>query len=129
MAVKKSKPATTTTPKKAAMKTAAPKAAADTAVKAGTPKAAPKAAVKAKVKVKKPAPVKLTDKQLEFLKTVSAAGDAGFKEDKKSATGLAALLGKKLIKKGAKDKATGFYSYTVSSAGKKHLSTASAPTP
>jgi hypothetical protein len=126
MAVKKSKTATATKPKKAATKTAAPKAAADTAVKAGTPKAAPKAAVKAKVK--KPAPVKLTDKQLEFLKTVEAAGETGFKEDKKTTKGLEALLGKKLIKKGAKDKATGFYSYTVSSAGKKHLSTASAPT-
>jgi hypothetical protein len=125
MAVKKSKPATATKPKKAATKTA-PKA--DTAVKAGTPKAAPKAKAAVKVKVKKPAPVKLTDKQLAFLKTVDAAGETGFKEDKKSATGLAALLGKKLIKKGAKDKATGFYCYTVSSAGKKHLSTASAPT-
>src|SRR5580693_6856841 len=104
MAVKKSKTGTAPAPKKAATKT--PK------------KAAPKAAAK------KPAPVKLTDKQAEFLKAIKSAGEAGYKGDKKAeAKAIDALLGKKLIKKGAKDKTTGVFVYTVSKAGEKHLST------
>jgi hypothetical protein len=126
MAVKKSKTGTAPAPKKAATKTskkAAPKkAAADTATKTATPKAPKKAAPKAAAK--KPAPVKLTDKQAEFLKTIKSAGEAGYKGDKKAeAKAIDALLGKKLIKKGAKDKSTGVFVYTVSKAGEKHLST------
>ena len=33
-----------------------------------------------------------------------------------------ALINRKLIKKGAKDKASGHFRYTVSKAGEKHLS-------
>jgi hypothetical protein len=126
MAVKK-KTVAAPAPKKAATKTskkAAPKkAAADTATKTATPKTAPKKAAP-KAAVKKPAPVKLTDKQAEFLKTIKSAGEAGYKGDKKAeAKAIDALLGKKLIKKGAKDKSTGVFVYTVSKAGEKHLST------
>jgi hypothetical protein len=127
MALKKSKIEAAPAPKKAATKTtkkAAPKkAAADTATKTATPKAAAKKAAP-KAAAKKPAPVKLTDKQAEFLKAIKSAGEAGYKGDKKAeAKAIDALLGKKLIKKGAKDKATGVFVYTVSKAGEKHLST------
>ena len=132
MAVKKkSGGSTKAAPKKAATKKSAPKkASAGTGTKTGTPKK--KAAAKggaAKVKAKKPAPVKLTDKQAEFLKTIHGAGEAGYKGDKKAeAKSLESLLGKKLIKRGAKDKSSGSYSYSVSKAGQKHLSTsASSP--
>ena len=58
---------------------------------------------------------KLTDKQTEFLKTIHGAGDTGYQGDKTAeAKSLEALLGKKLIKRGAKDKSTGHYSYIPS---------------
>ena len=117
MAVKKK--TTKAAPKKAATK----KASAGTGTKTGTPKAkkSAKGATK-KVKAKKAATVKLTDKQTDFLKTISTAG--GYLGGKKAeAKALESLLGKKLIKKGAKDKVSGAYSYSVSKAGQKHLST------
>jgi hypothetical protein len=109
-------------PKKAAAKKAAPKKAATTAAKTTTKKAAPK----------KKAAVKLTDGQLALLKKVADAkeGYAGAKAEMRV---LEALQTKKLIKKGAKDKATGAVKYTVSKVGEKHLATpapaAPAPAP
>ena len=140
MAVKKSKPAeataqkapatkTPTAPKKASAakpKAAAPVVASDTASKAQTPKpaAAPKKAAAAPKKAA--APVKLTDRQLEFLKNIKGAAEPGFMTAKKAEQKtLETLLDKKLIKKGAKDKASGHFRYTVSKAGEKHLSTVS----
>jgi hypothetical protein len=136
MAVKKSKPAESTAkkatttkaapkPKKAAApKTkAAPAVASDTASKAETPKAspAPKKTVAAAPK-KAPAPVKLTERQLEFLKLIHGASESGYMTAKKAEQKtLETLLDKKLIKKGAKDKASGSFRYTVSKAGEKHL--------
>ena len=105
---------------------AAPAVATDTATKAETPK--PKAAPKAPAAAapKKAAPVKLTDKQLEFLKQVRGPDQAGYLGEKKAELKtLEALLTRKLIKKGAKDKASGNFRYTVSKAGEKHLSTVS----
>ena len=129
MAVKKkSGGATKTAPKKAAAKKSTKKASAGTGTKTGTPK---KKATKGatKTKAKKAAPVKLTDKQTDFLKQIHSAGATGYKGDKKAeAKSLEALLGKKLIKKGAKDKSTGHYSYSVSKAGHKHIGSGSAPT-
>ena len=139
MAVKKSKPAeaaakkapakkAATSPKKASApkpKAAAPAVATDTAAKAETPKAAaaPKKAAAAAPK-KAAAPVKLTDRQLEFLKQIQGAKEDGYLTAKKAEQKtLDALLDKKLIKKGAKDKASGNFRYTVSKAGEKHLST------
>jgi len=140
MAMKKSKteasskPTTAEAPQAPAEPTPAPKAAkrstpkeakaaADTAAKADTPKPDVKRPVP-KAAPKKPAPVKLTDNQTNFLKQVHAAGDDGYKGDKKGdAKTLEALLGKKLIKKGAKDKASGAYKFMVSKAGEKHLGT------
>ena len=132
MAVKKSKPAEAvakkapaTKPKKSAAKKTkaeAPVVASDTAVKAETPKAAPKKAAAAPKKAA--APVKLTDKQLEFLKQIQSTKEEGYLTAKKAEQKtIETLLGKKLIKKGAKDKTSGNFRYTVSKAGEKHLST------
>ncbi len=133
-------------PKKTAVKAAAPKAAAATQTaqtlkkaaapavapvttsKAGTPKAA---AVKKTAAVKKAAPkktpvVKLTDRQLDLLKVVHGTKEAGYLADKKAeAKALETLAGKKLIKKGAKDKTSGHVRYHVSKAGEKHVSSSS----
>ncbi len=129
MAVKKkSGGSTKSAPKKSAAKKSTGKASAGTGTKTGTPKkkAPTKGGATKKVKAKKAAPVKLTDKQHEFLKTIHTAGEAGYKGDKKGESkSLEALLGKKLIKRGAKDKASGHYSYSVSKAGQKHIASGS----
>ena len=140
MAVKKSKPAeekaekapatkAAAKPKKASAaktKAASPAVATDTASKAETPKvsAAPKKAASAAPK-KAAAPVKLTDRQLEFLKQIHGAAEGYMTAKKAEQKTLETLLDKKLIKKGAKDKASGNFRYTVSKAGEKHLSTIS----
>jgi hypothetical protein len=142
MAVKKSKPAeavakkapaktSATKPKKVAAtkaKEAKPVVASDTANKAETPKpaaAAPKKAVTAAPK-KAAAPVKLTERQLEFLKQIHSKKEAGYSTAKKAEQKtIETLLDKKLIKKGAKDKTSGNFLYTVSKAGEKHLSSSS----
>jgi DNA-directed RNA polymerase alpha subunit len=138
MAVKKSKPAEdkatkapatkiATKPKAAKAKAEKPAVASVTASKAETPKAAvaPKKAAAAPKKAA--APVKLTERQLEFLKQIHGASAEGFITAKKAEQKtLDTLLDKKLIKKGAKDKASGNFRYTVSKAGEKHLSSTSA---
>jgi len=109
-------------------KAATPAVASDTASKAATPKAAPVAAAKSpapKAGAKKAAvaAVKLTDRQLDFLKQIHGTKDSGYLLGKKAEQKtLDALINRKLIKKGAKDKLSGNYRYTVSKAGEKHLS-------
>jgi hypothetical protein len=136
MAVKKSKPAEApakkapaTKPKKSAapkVKAVTPVVATDTASKAATPKAsaAPKKAASVAPK-KAAAPVKLTERQLEFLKQIRGATEGFITAKKAEQKTLETLLDKKLIKKGAKDKASGNFRYTVSKAGEKHLSSVS----
>jgi hypothetical protein len=136
MAVKKSKPAeaatkapakkSATKPKKAPAtkaKVTTPAVAIDTASKAETPKAvaAPKKAAAAPKKAA--APVKLTENQLKFLKQIQETKEGYLTAKKAEQKTLETLLDKKLIKKGAKDKASGNFRYTVSKAGEKHLST------
>ena len=99
-----------------------PAVKAGTASKAGTPK--PKAGVATKKAAPKKVPVvKLTDRQLDLLKVVHGTKEAGYLADKKAeAKSLETLATKKLIKKGAKDKASGHIRYHVSKAGEKHVS-------
>ncbi len=73
------------------------------------------------------AAVKLTATQSDLLKKISETGDPGYKSEKKAELRtIDALQKHKLIKRGAKDKASGFYHYLVSTTGKKHLSTSQA---
>ena len=152
MAVKKtaSSKATPAAPKKAAKAKAAPKAeaaAAKTTAPAPAPapkakakaKAAPKkaeakapeaktAAPKAKAAKPKAAAVKLSATQAAFLKTINDTGETGYPTDKKvEIKTIESLLKHKLVKKGAKDKASGKTHYHVSSAGKKHLESTTTP--
>jgi hypothetical protein len=132
MAVKK-KATTKTASTKAATKKAAtkktatkkaPAVKAATASKSGTPKAG---AAGKKAAPKKAAAIKLTDRQLDLLKAVHGTKEAGYLADKKAeAKALESLATKKLIKKGAKDKASGHVRYHVSKAGEKHVASSSA---
>ncbi len=122
------------TVKKAGAEPAAP--AASEAGKATPAKArrdaktSPKAPTGEKAVAKKAAPVKLTAKQAEFLGKIHAAGEAGFEPTKAEMRGVESLLDKKLIKKGAKNKATGQLRFHVTKAGQKHLpSTTAEPAP
>jgi hypothetical protein len=112
-----------TAPKKAPKKkaTAAPEAATTPAPAeaAATPAPAKKAAPK-----KAAAPIKLSASQGDLLKKISEAAETGYTVAKKvEERSIESLLSKKLIKKGAKDKASGLLRYHISSSGKKHLTT------
>ena len=118
--------------KKAATKKAAPartSARSETAAKANTPKAAaakktsPKATTKAP---KRAAAIKLNDRQAEFLGKVRQAGEAGYKAGKGEQRTIDALVDRKLLKRGAKDKESGTYAYVVSKTGEKYLTTQAA---
>ncbi len=97
-------------PKKAVVKKAAPK-------KAAVKKAAPKKAAK------KAPGIKITDKQRDLLKKVATAGAGGYSAEKAEARALEGLKVKKLLKNGAKDKATGKAPFHVTKAGEKALAT------
>ncbi len=116
---------------KAAKKASASKTAstviAETTPKANTPqgadaaKAVPKALSK-KAAVKEAAPVKLTERQHELLQAISAAKEAGYPNEKKAEQKtIDALVNKKLVKKGAKDKQSGHTRYHLSKGGEKFL--------
>lgn len=99
--------AKTTSKKSAATKPAAASPATANAPKAAKPKAAP---------------IKLTTSQSELLKKVHGAGEPGYSVDKKiEQRSIDALLERKLIKKGAKDKASGKIPHTLSASGRKHV--------
>jgi hypothetical protein len=123
-------------PKKTAKKkAAAPKAAAEP-VAAATPATPPptpaaepapaakvkKAAAKKGAAKKAAAPLKLSASQDELLKKIGAAGEGGYSVEKKEQRSIESLLDKKLIKKGAKNKATGAIPYHITSGGKKQIS-------
>lgn len=123
MAVKKSTPKTSGTkkaaPKKAAPKKSAPKKAAP---KASAAKKAPK-----KAAPKKAVTVKLTDKQQDLLEKIAESKQMGYLGPKAEIKAIESLTTKKLVKRGAKDKASGSYRYMVSKAGEKHLSAPATP--
>jgi hypothetical protein len=114
---------------KKAVKKAAPKAAKKTTKKT-TKKAAPKGATKKttgkKSTVKKATSVKLSAKQIDALKKVHGGGEMGYVPVKAEARSLDSLVEKKLLKRGAKNKATGVTPYHLTKLGQKH---AAAPAP
>lgn len=130
MAAKK-KTATKTATKKAAPKKAAPKKAgveSGTAAKSATPKAKKSAAAGTGTATKAAGAkkaVKLNDRQLELLKKVHGAGEAGYTIGQKTEQRTIDVLHKHgLLKRGKKDKDTGHHSYTVSKTGQKHVGAA-----
>lgn len=118
---------TTKARKPAAKKTtvAAPKAASKNTTPAtskaeGAAKTSP-----AKPAAKKAAPIKLTDNQVKFLQTIAAAGETGYEpRNKNEQRSIDALVTRKLLKKGAKNKETGNSRYLLTKAGTSHLPTA-----
>ena len=132
MAVKKStssKSSTKTATKaKAAPKKAAPKAKADQKAKAPKAGGTKKAGGAKKAAVKKAPAVKLTDPQKKLLCEVAATKEAGIMGTKGNVKMLGALLEKKLVKKGKKDK--DYFRYHITKAGEKHASSpGSTPAP
>ena len=128
MAVKKStapKTGTKTAKPKAAVKKAAPKKAAPKKADAKA-KAAPKAGAK-KAAPKKAPGVKLTEPQKKLLASVAATKEAGVLGTKGNAQMLAALLAKKLVKRGKKEKDQ--FRYHITKLGSKHSPAPSSPTP
>jgi hypothetical protein len=110
--------------KKAATKAAAAPKAAKT--KAAKTKTAKTKTAKPKAAKPKAAPVKLSASQTDLLKKVHGAGEGGYHPEKKiEERSLTSLLEKKLIKKGAKDKATGKVPHHVTASGKKHIDSGS----
>jgi hypothetical protein len=96
--------------------------ASGTSTKVGTPKVAmPAKAAARKSASKEAAPIRLTDRQRDFLKTISATKEGYTTAKKAEQKTIEALLDRKLIKRGAKDKQSGNYCYLVSKAGEKHL--------
>jgi hypothetical protein len=77
---------------------------------------------------KKAVPIKLNDRQREFLRKIKDAGTVGYEVAQKvEQRTIDALLERKLVKKGAKNKETGRSPYLLTKAGEKHLP--AAPTP
>jgi hypothetical protein len=105
--------------KSAAKKETAPKKSpkASGSKKGAAKKAAPKKAA---------APAKLTSAQADLLTRIGGAGETGYRSEKKAEQRtIDALQERKLIKRGAKDKASGSYSYSLSNTGKKHIGSSS----
>ncbi len=102
---------------------AAKAGAKKTAKKSTAPKKAAGAASAAAKPAKKAAALKLSDKQLEFLRKAKDAGEGGYAIGQKiEQRTFDALLERKLVKKGAKNKETGSSPYHISKLGDKHLS-------
>jgi hypothetical protein len=79
---------------------------------------------------KKPAAVKLNDRQREFLKKIHDAGEAGYHVGAKvEQRTIDALAERHLVKRGPKDAATGHHRYLLTKAAGKHLPAAPAPAP
>jgi hypothetical protein len=93
--------------KKAAPKKSAPKKSSS-ASKAAAPK--------------KSTSVRLNDRQREYLQKVQAAGETGYQVGPSSEQRtIDALVERKLVKRGSKDKASGKHRYHMTKAGAKHL--------
>src|SRR3954453_17546935 len=94
--------------------------ASGTSTKIGTPDATKAARSTASPAAARPsaskgaAPIKLTDRQRDFLKTISAMKEGYTTAKKAEQKTIETLLDRKLIKRGAKDKQSGNYCYLVS---------------
>lgn len=103
-------------------------ATSETAAKAATPKARSTPAAAPAGGAKKGAtPVKLNDRQREFLKKIKETGETGYSIGPKiEQRTINALQERKLVKRGAKDKESGSYRYSLTKLGEKNLTTSEA---
>jgi hypothetical protein len=102
-----------------AAKKSAPKKAAST----GASKTS-----KSATATKKSTSIKLNDRQREYLQKVKAAGETGYEVGPSyEQRTIDALMERKLVKRGAKDKSSGKHRYALTKAGEKQLTTAPAP--
>ena len=93
----------------------------ETAAKSNTPKATKKAAGAKGTKKAAPS-IKLNDRQRDFLGKIHGAGESGYRIGQKAEQRtIDALVERKLVKRGPKDKASGTYSYALTKTGQKHL--------
>lgn len=99
----------------ATKKASAPKVTKSPAAETSTKtKPAPKTAAKK--------PLKLSDAQEKFLVQIESGGEAGYTPaNKTELRSMEKLRELKLVKRGAKDKATGNTPYLITATGKKHL--------
>ena len=106
-----------------ALKKAAP------AQKVAPKKAAPANVAAPKAAIKKPAPVKLTGPQHEWLKKIATHTDpAGFHTEKKAENKVLETLHRhKLVKTLKKHPETKHFHYQISTAGTKHLASGIVP--
>lgn len=93
----------------------------ETAAKSNTPKAT-KTSAGAKGTRKAAPAIKINDRQREFLDRIHGAGETGYRIGQKGEQRtIDALIERKLVKRGAKDKESGTYSYALTKTGQKHL--------
>ncbi|CAN5914079.1 hypothetical protein BH23PLA1_BH23PLA1_07680 [soil metagenome] len=95
---------------------------------AKAPAASAPASASASASAKKAAPIKLNDRQFEFLRKIREAGVPGYRTGQKvELRTIDALVDRKLVKRGPKDKDSGHYHYQTSKAGEKFLDSYQAP--
>jgi len=76
------------------------------------------------VVAKKATPVKLNDRQRDFLKKIKDAGATGYEAGPSyEQRTIDALVDRKLVKRGAKDKASGKHRFSITKSGEKNLGT------
>jgi len=120
-ATKKRGTTTTRTTTSKETKTVARKGAPRTNTKAKA-NGSPETKKTSPAKKAKTATVKLTEKQTAFLRQIQAAGPPGYEPKNKSEQRtLDALLTRKVIKRGTKNKESGNYRYLITKAGEKHI--------
>jgi len=112
--------------------------ASETAAKSATPRAAKKSAgskvaapaaapAKGAGGAKKAGEIKLNDRQRDFLKKIKEAAEPGYLVGEKiEQRTIEALVTRKLLKKGPKNKESGGFHYILTKAGEKHLTAGSA---
>lgn len=85
-------------------------------------KAVPAAKGAATTRNEKAAPVKINDRQRDFLTRIKGAGETGYEVGAKvEQRTIDALIERKLVKRGAKNKENGRARYLLTKVGEKHL--------
>jgi hypothetical protein len=125
---------------KTAKKTATKKPARGAKVSTSSKRAAGRASAKKTTTAKKTsssrtaAPkratsVKLNDRQRDFLKKIKAAGETGYEAGPSyEQRTIDALVDRRLVKRGAKDKQSGKHRFMITKSGEKQLSAGPTPT-